>query len=338
MWIASLLLIVVYINKAMSLTVPQQSLLRKNEKLHPQPWFNLEVFNIYLNHLADHLGYETFNSNDNMEAIHESSMSQQPISNYTDIIDQLEEYAQIAGLDDNLQLPPLFNIPPDSVIPTEVCREIDARLAVFDLTETADCIMREFIGPILIGAIRLMGPHSEFKIKSDHKIAGGARGLGPIDYDISFHLFHVIMVTEPKNGKDVFDGIPENAVQLVASREVLQNAFRKKRKHEKHLHEHELRDEIDNKLRTFGIVSSGRSWVFICYYKNSDGDWKLERSVEYHLPLSSRPTERVLLQNGVTEVLAIVAGIMSAQKLAIENFESTLVDSAKRSKLTGTEG
>ena len=140
-----------------------------------------------------------------------------PFSDY-EVMEQVEEYAQICGLDDELQLPASFIIPEDNSVPIRVLQEIEARLEVFDLSETAECIMREFIGPILVGAIRLLGEGSELKIRSDHKVSG-RRGHGPLDYDILFHLFHVI-VCEAKNGKDAVDAIPQNTAQLVACREV----------------------------------------------------------------------------------------------------------------------
>ena len=67
------------------------------------------------------------------------------------------------------------------------------------------------------------------QIKSEHTITG-SEGRGPVDYDILFHLFHIVVVCEAKNGRDVADGIPQNGAQLVASREVFQNAISKKRK------------------------------------------------------------------------------------------------------------
>ena len=249
-----------------------------------------------------------------------------PFSDYKEI-EQLEDYAHIAGLDENIQLPPLFDIPLESTIPDNVYQEIEARLEVFDLTETTECIMREFIGPILVGSIRLLGS-SEIKIKSEHTIAG-SRGRGPVDYDILFHLFHII-VCEAKNGRDVADGIPQNGAQLVASREVFQNAISKKRKWDKA----ELSTEME-KLKSFGIVSTGRSWVFICYYKDSEGNWKLEKSVETHLPLSAIQEERAELKPRITKLLAIVAGIILSQKHAVEDFEKTL--SVKKPRTNSNE-
>ncbi len=248
-----------------------------------------------------------------------------PFSDYKEV-EQLEEYACIAGLDEDLQLPPSFEIPAQSEIPADVHREIEARLEVFDLTETTECIMREFIGPILIGAIRLLGSVCGIKIKSEHKIEG-TRGRGPLDYDILFHLFHIV-VCEAKNGRDVVDGIPQNGAQLVASREVFRNVQSKKRKR---MNDQKLQEELD-KLPSYGIVSTGRSWVFLCYYKNSDGDWKLQRSLETHLPLSARTDERVGLKEGITKLLQIVAGIMQVQKAAVEGFETSLSDAAKRAR------
>jgi len=249
-----------------------------------------------------------------------------PFSDYKDI-EQLEEYAHIAVLDEDLQLPQLFKIPEESNIPAQVLGELEARLEVFDMTETTECTMREFIGPILIGAIRLLGSLSGIKMKSEDKIEG-TRGRGPLDYDILFHLFHIV-VCEAKNGKDVVDGIPQNGAQLVASREVFFNIQNKKRKRE---HENELREELD-KLCSYGIVSTGRSWVFICYY-NSEGDWKLARSKVIHLPLSTTSEERRGLDTAVTTLLQTVAGIMVAQKTAVEGFEKTLgaLKVAKRPK------
>ena len=246
-----------------------------------------------------------------------------PFSEYKEI-DQLEDYAKITGLEDDLQLPATFDIPPDSSILNDVFREISARLEVFDLTETTECIMREFISPILIGSIRLLGPHCGVKMKSEHKIEG-SRGRGPVDYDILFHLFHIV-VCEAKNGRDVADGIPQNGAQLVASREVFQKSVCKKRKRDMK----EVSELLD-KLKSSGIVSTGRSWVFICYYKDiDDGNWKLAKSAEAHLPLSARTGERDGLEKAITELLAIVAGIMLSQKSAVEEFEKSMQEEATK--------
>ena len=56
---------------------------------------------------------------------------------------------------------------------------------------------------------------------------------------------------------------------------------------------------------------------------SSEGDWKLEKSVATHLPLSAIPEERAELKFRITKLLAIVAGIMSPQKVAVEEFEET---------------
>jgi hypothetical protein len=106
--------------------------------------------------------------------------------------------------------------------------------------------------------------------------------------------------------------------QLTAGREVFRNIQSKKRKR---MNDQKLQEELD-KLPSYGIVSTGRSWVFLCYYKNSDGDWKLQRSLETHLPLSARTDERVGLKEGITKLLQIVAGIMQVQKAAVEGFET----------------
>jgi hypothetical protein len=189
-----------------------------------------------------------------------------PFSDYNEMA-QVEDYAHIAGLEDEmLHLLDPFLVPEDSAVPAPVVQELEARLEVFDLSEICECIMREFIEPVLVGAIRLLGPGSGIKIRSEHKVVG-KRGHGPLDYDLLFKLFHVI-VCEAKNGKDVVDAIPQNTAQLVACREVVLEYQRKKRKRDD---QYELNAALEQ-VPSFGIVSTGRSWVFLKYYKDVEED------------------------------------------------------------------
>lgn len=249
-----------------------------------------------------------------------------PFSDYKEMA-QVEEYAQISGLEEGLQLPDPFSIPVDSSVPANVVQELEARLEVFDLSETTECIMREFIGPILVGAIRLLGSKSGVKIRSEHKVTG-KRGRGPLNYDLLFHLFHII-VCEAKNGKDVVDGIPQNTAQLVACREVSIKDQRKTRKRDD---PGELEAALEQ-IPSFGIVSTGRSWIFLKYYKCAEDDcWKLERSVEYHLPLTARSEDRTGLNSAVVTLLEVVTGILRAQRDEVLAFEARM--SSKRSRAT----
>jgi hypothetical protein len=246
-----------------------------------------------------------------------------PFSDYKEMA-QVENYAQIAGLDDEiLSLPDQFLIPKESSVLAAVVQELEARLEVFDLSETTECIMREFIGPVLVGAIRLLGADSGIKMRSEYKVVG-KRGRGPLDYDLLFKLFHVI-VCEAKNGKDVVDGIPQNTAQLVACREVLLENQRKRRKRE----DHSELDEALEKIPSFGIVSTGRSWVFLKYYKDvEENTWKLQRSVECHLPLAARIEDRTGLHDAVLNLLQIVAGVLHKQREEVLAFEARM--SSKR--------
>ena len=58
----------------------------------------------------------------------------------------------------------------------------------------------------------------------------------------------------------------------------------------------------------------------------------MERSAETHLPLSAIAEERSDLEKFITKLLAIVAGIMLSQKIAVEDFEKSL-GVAKKSRL-----
>lgn len=250
-----------------------------------------------------------------------------PFSDYKDM-KQVEGYAHIADLEDEmLHLPDPFLVPEDSPVPAVVVQELDARMEVFDLTETTECIMREFIGPVLVGAVRLLGPDSGIKIRSEHKVVG-RRGRGPLDYDLLFKSFHII-VCEAKNGKDVTDAIPQNTAQLVACREVSLESQRNKRKRDE---QSELEAELE-KIPSFGIVSTGRSWVFLKYYKDVEDEmWKLKRSVEYHLPIVARIEDRMGLHAAVDNLLRLVAGILHAQREEVLEFEARM--SSKRRRIT----
>ena len=243
-------------------------------------------------------------------------------------MEQVEDYAQIAGLDyEMLHLPDLFPIPEDSVVPAAVVQELEARLEAFDLSETSEVIMREFIGPILVGAIRLLGPDSGIKIRSEQKVAG-KKDRGPLDYDLRFKWFHVI-VCEAKNGKDVVDAIPQNTAQLVACRQVSLEDQRKKRKRDDQC---EL-DAALEQIPSFGIVSTGRSWIFLKYYKDIEEDmWKLKRSVVYHLPLAERIEDRTNLSVAVVNLLQVVAGVLNTQCDEVLAFEARM--NSKRSRIT----
>ena len=120
---------------------------------------------------------------------------------------------------------------------------------MFVLTESSKCIMRDFISPILIGAVRLLGAGGPLgtlvgpagalgpqvvgsegagaqtthlsegiKIQSEYYIQG-SRGHGIIDYNLTFQSFPLLIVCEAKNGKTAVDAIPQLAAQLIASRQ-----------------------------------------------------------------------------------------------------------------------
>ena len=322
-----------------------------------------------------------------------------PFSEYNNI-EQLEEYAHITGLDEGLQLPPLYDIPIQSNVPTEVYIEIIARLEVFDLTESSKCIMREFISPILIGAVRLLaggllvGPvgvgsqgavtrHSEgIKIQSDYYIQG-RRGHGVIDYNLTFHSFPLLIVCEAKNGKTAVDAIPQLAAQLIASRQAYYRIQYKKGQHKacndirgRKFEKEVVLEEVLDKLPSYGIISTGRTWVFVCYYKGTPstptptttttntadttptsnstasatsttaaaaggdgkGEWKLERTSEFYLPLYTHADERYGLSDSIYRLLSIITGILIVQRDALLSNESTVCsfESSKRARTTSS--
>ena len=120
------------------------------------------------------------------------------------------------------------------------------------------------------------------------------------------------------------DGTPQNGAQLVANREVcIQN---KNRKHVNECEE-DLMKEFD-KLPSFGIVSTGRAWMFLCYEKK-DGDWMLQQSDVHNLPLC-------FIKEGISTLLGIVAGLLAAPKIVVNAFDEKITVVSKKSKTSTT--
>jgi predicted type IV restriction endonuclease len=94
-------------------------------------------------------------------------------------------------------------------------------------------------------------------------------------------------------------------------------------------------DAALEQIPSFGIVSTGRSWVFLKYYKDVEEDtWKLARSVAYHLPLAARIEDRTGLRVAVENLLQVVAGVLHAQREGVKAFEACM--SKKRSRTAST--
>jgi len=71
---------------------------------------------------------------------------------------------------------------------TTVVSDLLLRLKVFDLSSASEYTMREFISPILVAGVSLVGG---VKITADNFITGSL-GNGPVDYDMIYKHFHTL--------------------------------------------------------------------------------------------------------------------------------------------------
>ena len=149
----------------------------------------------------------------------------------------------------------------DSVV---IYNELMRRNKVINKDYTSEYTMREFISPILIGALRLM---DDVFLTCEKQIVG-SKGRGPLDYSFLYKAIDVV-ITEAKRDL-VKNGIVQNLVQQYASHEFIASVlvasdsvgFKRKREYDKHLKALET-------IPTYGIVTNSKEWVFTrCIRKN----------------------------------------------------------------------
>jgi len=125
------------------------------------------------------------------------------------------------------------------------------------ITNICEASVREHVSPVLSLSALIA---EDIMMRAEQKVSG-LRGNGPLDYMFLYKKFPITM-TEVKD-EDIASGIAQNDAQLVAGRQ--QYKF--------HLQNHvpELKEiskkrkylDIDiSSIPSFGIVSSGRDWMF----------------------------------------------------------------------------
>jgi hypothetical protein len=201
-----------------------------------------------------------------------------------------------------------------------VQQELHRRISVIDTTKASEYTMREFISPVLIGALRLVKGVS---MMCEKRIVGKF-GHGPVDYAMTYQCLNIVL-TEAKK-QDIEGGIVQNIVQQQASHEMFSHILvpigtaesERKRKF----------DEvygIVSQIPTYGIVTNGREWQFLKLqrFRNSDGHivTKISQSTRYSLELNpeknSVEIEAQFLQ--VKKLLFVISGILHLQISAVDN-------------------
>ena len=195
-----------------------------------------------------------------------------------------------------------------------VCNELQRRVEYFDLEENSEYTMREFISPILLGALELYGKFnelkkSELKLVCEMKVSGSA-GNGPVDYIVTYKKTNIIL-TEAK--KDEIDkGVVQNLCQQVASVQEVARSLKlttsKKRKFEEILADVEM-------MPTYGIVSTGDKWIFLRYWAGAalgSPRLRISEEIDYSLKNLKKFTVEANLES-TCNLIRMIAGIVKEQ-------------------------
>ncbi len=185
----------------------------------------------------------------------------------------------------------------DSTINT-IAQELERRISVFDLYEASRYTMREFISPLLVGAVLL---NTGVNMVAKNKIIGSL-GNGTVDYTLIYKEFNICVV-EAKKGA-IEKGVAQNIAQLVASREEYCRRFKRNA------------EDICN-VPSSGIVSTGEDWIFI-RYMYEDGQWNLYRSNVRKITLEER---NLISLERIEEVLKKIVGMIENDTSAIDSIQ-----------------
>ena len=192
-----------------------------------------------------------------------------------------------------------------------VVAELVKRIDSISRDSASECTMREFISPVLIGALNVIR-NQDIIFRAEYKIEGWS-GNGPVDYDFMYKRFHVCVAEAKKEA--IESGIAQNCGQLMASRDLYDYSLATSERKRKRSFEP---DEVTTALKSIGIVSTGTDWVFLQYF-HEDGSWKFCRSDTMQYLLDSE--NRVALEHGVGRVLCRLVCILRSQIDAVDGFK-----------------
>jgi hypothetical protein len=224
-----------------------------------------------------------------------------------------------------------------SSIPTEIQNKINLEADIVQLElqrmasvvhlslDANDYTKKEFISPVLVGAVRAVGGFQIFP----EQIIVGQYGKGVVDYCLTHRHLNIVL-TEVKE-EELGLGLMQNLVQQVSSLQALANhlSFRvkdnastksgneranKKRKYD------EMFDVL-SKIPTFGIITNGEKWMVT----------KMVREEHSFKNMVSESSELKLILNAVNDsesscqlvqikcILQTLAAVLIEQKKVVED-------------------
>lgn len=209
-----------------------------------------------------------------------------------------------------------------------VFNEVQRRIAYIDQKESSEYTMREFISPILLGALAI---YDTSNLEEMHplqlvceKQVTGEIGTGPVDYVVTYKKMNIIL-TEAKKEK-IDTGIQQNLRQQEASRQEyvrevarMTNAQGKlKRKYDELLFTCE-------KIPLYGIVSTGEDWIFLRHCPGDVDDSKrLIISQKRTLTLTEGTLYEERRMQDIGLLLQMIAEILNKQVTVVNNLPPDL--------------
>ena len=195
-----------------------------------------------------------------------------------------------------------------NAILSRVSEDIMYRNEVIDRDLASEYTMREFIGPILVGALRLVliflkktGNSGRLSLICE-KIIVGLHAHGPVDYVVVFDYLDIIL-TEAKK-LEILQGVVQNLLQQRASQEFLTNVlldFEETGESRKRC----FQDAFDKiaSTATCGCATTGSEWIFTkIRYNNVSKQSVVEISEKYTIDLGSTKED---LQQAIKPILSI---------------------------------
>eukprot|EP01036_Dinobryon_divergens_P024427 gene24427-32876_t len=202
-----------------------------------------------------------------------------------------------------------------------VTEDIVYRSEVIDRDIASEYTMREFISPILVGALRLVliflkNSNNSGKLSLIcEKIVVGLHAHGPVDYVVVFDYLDIIL-TEAKK-REISQGVIQNLLQQRASQEFLTNIlldFNETGESRKRSFQ-EAFNEIAS-TPTCGTVTTGSEWVFTKILYHGPGKSEVVLSERYSLELGS---SREVLQKAIKPILSIFVRMTIDQITAVSS-------------------
>jgi hypothetical protein len=209
--------------------------------------------------------------------------------------------------------------------------DIVAKLEVISLSLATEYTIREFISPILIASLRL-GVRYLANHKYDNmltlvceKVIVGLLAHGPVDYIMMMDYFDMVL-TEAKK-QDLEYGLVQNLLQQYSSLEYLSNVVNASEANylEKKRKAAELMNSLSTTLTTYGIVSTGKEWIFskcIVVTVNNESYNTVALSSTLELPLNNRiaiessnevESLKVVLRKSMERIVLIIFNILKKQ-------------------------